>query len=201
MPPVLNSVLQVWQKSWATTGPAVLSVTRTYNLKSRQLKFRLWSPFFVNLVQSLNYFEVSKLYNMSRHFLSPSCSHMFCDSQVVLRMSPAYSTEFLSSSTQLTSCFNLIFLPEEKAGTWNYNVCACVCVYIHSLIPIRNSGRDDGFSWHFMCALRYWLTDWLTADWLTVGNNFNFSTLDNKDIVEMRTREVEAKLNELNLGS
>ena len=54
---------------------------------------------------------------MSRHFLSPSCSHMFCDSQVVLRMSPAYSIEFLSSSTQLTSCFNYIFLPEENAGT------------------------------------------------------------------------------------
>ena len=54
---------------------------------------------------------------MSRHFLSPCSSHMFCDSQVVLRMSHAYSIEFSSNSTQLTSSFNFISLPEEKAGT------------------------------------------------------------------------------------
>ena len=88
---------------------------------------------------------------MSRHFLSPSCSHTFCDSQLVLRMSPTCSAEFLSSSTQLTSCFNLSSFPKEGRYMKLQCVCVCVCVcvyvrvcvYIHSLVPNLTSGRDD----------------------------------------------------------
>jgi hypothetical protein len=85
---------------------------------------------------------------------------------VFLRMSPAHSTKLLFSSTQLTNCFNLISLPEEKEGMC---VCACVraCTFI-LVIPIRTSGTDDRFSWHLMygmdCGTDSWLQYWqLTA--------------------------------------
>jgi hypothetical protein len=107
--------------------------TPTYNLTSRQLKFRLLSPFFVKLVQSLNYFEVTNITGLvisclavvltcsvTHRLSSVLCAHMFCDSQAVLHtVSPAYSITLYYvqlNSTQLTRCFNFIFLPEETVG-------------------------------------------------------------------------------------
>jgi len=76
---------------------------------------------------------------------------MFCDSQAVLRTVSPASHCITYSSTQLTRCFNFIFLPEESVGIWSYNV--RVCVREHSFSWYPNFRTDDEFSWHFMCGL------------------------------------------------
>ena len=126
-----DTVLYVWQTKLCVYWIG-WSDTRTCNLISRQLKFRLWSPFFVNLVQSHNYFEVSKLYNMLRHFLSPCCAHRLCSVYLLHAVSNSYPAR-LNLQAVLTF---FSFLKKRNAYEITMCVFACVraCVHVHSFL-------------------------------------------------------------------